>query len=169
MAGLLPACRQSLGTMVHVGGLSARCALVCPPAAAMKLVAEAFPWGPHSRLLYTRDNHNSALGIREEALAAGASATAVDFCRPGSDLSDEGALRPCLVHASCLVLCLHAFWVNADTCRKVSKCGTFLLRWSHTDTQHLKALAGTVTSCAVAPRSCMLGPEHYCCWPRLDA
>jgi hypothetical protein len=68
----------------------------------MKLVADAFPWSPASRLAYTRDNHNSALGMREEALAQGASATAVDFCSPGLQScsgNDEGlhtlGLLPC--------------------------------------------------------------------------
>ena len=47
-------------------------------AGALKLVADAFPWAPGSCFAYTRDNHNSVLGIREEALAAGACALAMD-------------------------------------------------------------------------------------------
>lgn len=45
----------------------------------MKLVAEAFPWSPGSRFVYTQDSHNSAVGMRELALAAGASFQAVNF------------------------------------------------------------------------------------------
>lgn len=44
---------------------------------ALKLIAETFPWQPESHFVYTLDNHNSVLGIREEALAAGAVASAV--------------------------------------------------------------------------------------------
>lgn len=46
-------------------------------AGALKLVAEAFPWSPESVFAYTLDNHNSVVGMREEALAAGAAAQAV--------------------------------------------------------------------------------------------
>lgn len=48
-------------------------------AGGMKLVAEAFPWSPGSRFVYTQDSHNSAVGMRELALAAGASFQAVNF------------------------------------------------------------------------------------------
>ena len=41
-------------------------------------MGEAFPWGTGSCFAYTRDNHNSVLGIREEAMAAGGCALAVD-------------------------------------------------------------------------------------------
>jgi selenocysteine lyase/cysteine desulfurase len=44
--------------------------------AAIKLVGEAFPFGPGGRCLLTTDNHNSVNGIREFAAAAGA---AVDY------------------------------------------------------------------------------------------
>lgn len=40
--------------------------------AAIKLTAEAFPFCPSSKLLLTRDNHNSVNGIREFAAHAGA-------------------------------------------------------------------------------------------------
>ncbi len=53
-------------------------AAVLTAAGAMKLVADSFPWSPHSRYVYTEDNHNSAVGVREVALNAGASAVAVD-------------------------------------------------------------------------------------------
>ena len=44
----------------------------------MRLVAAAFPWAAGSRFVHTRDNHTSVLGVREAALAAGATVTAVD-------------------------------------------------------------------------------------------
>jgi selenocysteine lyase/cysteine desulfurase len=40
---------------------------------ALRLVGEAYPFGPHSRFLATFDNHNSVNGIREFAHAKGAS------------------------------------------------------------------------------------------------
>jgi len=41
-------------------------------SAAIKLVAEAYPFGPDAPLLLTADNHNSVNGIREYARRAGA-------------------------------------------------------------------------------------------------
>lgn len=60
-------------------------------AGALKLVAEAFPWAPGSCFAYTRDNHNSVLGIREDAMAAGACALAVDHvsCADGEPSCDS--------------------------------------------------------------------------------
>ena len=55
----------------------------CYSAGALKLVAEAFPWQSGSQFVYTRDNHNSVLGIREVAMDAGATAIAVDVQRDG--------------------------------------------------------------------------------------
>lgn len=53
------------------------CCQVCSLTGALKLVAEAFPWSAGSVFTYTVDNHNSVVGMREEALAAGATAQAV--------------------------------------------------------------------------------------------
>lgn len=50
-------------------------------------MAEAFPWSPDSVFAYTLDNHNSVVGMREEALAAGAAAQAVV---PTCDADGEG-------------------------------------------------------------------------------
>lgn len=46
---------------------------------ALKLVGESFPWQEGSQFVYTQDNHNSVLGIRELALDRGASATCVEL------------------------------------------------------------------------------------------
>ena len=48
-------------------------------AGAMRLVAESFPWQKGSQFAYLRDNHNSVVGIRENALRHGASAVTVDL------------------------------------------------------------------------------------------
>ncbi|CAI9087998.1 OLC1v1022225C5 [Oldenlandia corymbosa var. corymbosa] len=47
--------------------------------AALKLVGETFPWSCQSKFMYTMENHNSVLGMREYALAKGATAVAVDI------------------------------------------------------------------------------------------
>ena len=49
--------------------------------AALKLVGEAFPFGPGSRYVLATDNHNSVGGIREYARRAGATCT----CLPLDD------------------------------------------------------------------------------------
>eukprot|EP00873_Tetraselmis_striata_P027755 jgi/Tetstr1/448019/TSEL_035320.t1 len=62
------------------------CVLTSGATAGLRLLAEAFPWARGSRFWYTQDNHNSVLGIREEAAARGATANAVDVSRDASGL-----------------------------------------------------------------------------------
>src|SRR5262249_56715305 len=52
-------------------------------SAAIKLVAESFPFGPQAPLVLTADNHNSVNGIREYARRAGAR---VEYLALTSDL-----------------------------------------------------------------------------------
>jgi selenocysteine lyase/cysteine desulfurase len=52
-------------------------------SAAIKLVAEAYPFGPDAPLVLTADNHNSVNGIREYARRAGAR---VEYLPVASDL-----------------------------------------------------------------------------------
>ena len=54
--------------------------------AAIKLVAESYPFGPETSFVLSVDNHNSVIGIREYARRAGASITYVP-------LDDELRLR----------------------------------------------------------------------------
>ncbi|KAL8205664.1 hypothetical protein R6Q57_009215 [Mikania cordata] len=56
-----------------------KCIFTSGATAALKLVGEAFPWSDQSTFMYTIENHNSVLGIREYALNKGASALAIDF------------------------------------------------------------------------------------------
>ncbi|XP_020238282.1 molybdenum cofactor sulfurase isoform X3 [Cajanus cajan] len=56
-----------------------KCVFTSGATAALKLVGEAFPWCCNSNFMYTMENHNSVLGIREYALGQGASAIAVDI------------------------------------------------------------------------------------------
>ena len=64
-------------------------------AGAMKLVADSFPWSQGSLFAYTRDNHNSVVGMREVALSAGASAQCVE-------LTGAAAALPLLAIERCL-------------------------------------------------------------------
>ncbi|KAI7979425.1 Molybdenum cofactor sulfurase [Camellia lanceoleosa] len=56
-----------------------KCIFTSGATAALKLVGEAFPWSSHSAFMYTMENHNSVLGIREYALNKGATAFAIDI------------------------------------------------------------------------------------------
>eukprot|EP00897_Mesotaenium_endlicherianum_P001042 jgi/Mesen1/10939/ME000095S10267 len=63
------------------------CVFMAGATAALRLVGEAFPWGDRgpggsSSFWYTRENHNSVLGIREYALAKGATAVPIDLSGP---------------------------------------------------------------------------------------
>jgi molybdenum cofactor sulfurtransferase len=42
-----------------------KCIFTSGATAALKLVGEAFPWSCNSNFMYTMENHNSVLGIRE--------------------------------------------------------------------------------------------------------
>jgi len=65
--------------------------------AACRLVGEAYPFGPRTRLVLTSDNHNSVNGIREFARARGAVAHYVPFC--SADLRvDDDAVRQALAN-----------------------------------------------------------------------
>jgi selenocysteine lyase/cysteine desulfurase len=56
---------------------------------ACRLVAEAYPFEPGSRLVLTADNHNSVNGIREFARARGASLTYIPLDSAELRVSDE--------------------------------------------------------------------------------
>ncbi|XVE52899.1 hypothetical protein DITRI_Ditri02bG0161200 [Diplodiscus trichospermus] len=56
-----------------------KCIFTSGATAAVKLIGENFPWSCQSTFMYTMENHNSVLGIREYALNQGAAAFAVDI------------------------------------------------------------------------------------------
>ncbi|KAL3643160.1 Molybdenum cofactor sulfurase [Castilleja foliolosa] len=56
-----------------------KCIFTSGATAALKLVGETFAWSNQSTFMYTMENHNSVLGIREYALGKGAAAVAVDI------------------------------------------------------------------------------------------
>jgi selenocysteine lyase/cysteine desulfurase len=60
---------------------------------ALRLVGEAYPFGPGGRLLLTYDNHNSVNGIRQFARAKGASVTYVPLVPADLRVSEEAPVR----------------------------------------------------------------------------
>ena len=62
---------------------------------ACRLVGEAYPFGPRTRLVLTQDNHNSVNGIREFARSRGAITQYVPFCSPELRVDDD-AIRQAL-------------------------------------------------------------------------
>jgi selenocysteine lyase/cysteine desulfurase len=56
---------------------------------ACRLVGEAYPFGPRTRLVLTQDNHNSVNGIREFARSRGALTQYVPFCSPELRIADD--------------------------------------------------------------------------------
>ena len=56
---------------------------------ACRLVGEAYPFGPRTRLVLTQDNHNSVNGIREFARARGAAAQYVPFSSADLRVDDD--------------------------------------------------------------------------------
>ncbi|MGD0608919.1 MAG: aminotransferase class V-fold PLP-dependent enzyme [Streptosporangiaceae bacterium] len=60
---------------------------------ACRLIGEAYPFGPRTRLVMTQDNHNSVNGIREFARSRGALTQYVPFCSPELRIDDEAIGR----------------------------------------------------------------------------
>jgi selenocysteine lyase/cysteine desulfurase len=56
---------------------------------ACRLIGEAYPFGPRTRLVLTQDNHNSVNGIREFARSRGALTEYVPFCSPELRIDDD--------------------------------------------------------------------------------
>ncbi|KAL7130624.1 hypothetical protein ABFS83_13G147100 [Erythranthe nasuta] len=66
-----------------------KCIFTSGTTAALKLIGETFPWSNDSTYMYTMENHNSVLGIREYALGKGAAAVAVDI-EDNADVDQRG-------------------------------------------------------------------------------
>ena len=64
------------------------CIFTANASAALRLVGEAYPFGPQDRFLATADNHNSVNGIRAFAHARGAHTTYVPLARPDLRVAD---------------------------------------------------------------------------------
>ncbi|XP_059284298.1 molybdenum cofactor sulfurase isoform X1 [Lycium ferocissimum] len=71
--------RQQVLNFFNASPREYSCIFTSGATAALKLVGETFPWSSTSSFMYSMENHNSVLGIREYALSKGAAAFAVDI------------------------------------------------------------------------------------------
>jgi selenocysteine lyase/cysteine desulfurase len=87
--------RARLAVLAHFNAPPDEYAVIFTPNAtgACKLVAEAYPFGPRTRLILTADNHNSVNGIREYARARGAVTQYVPFSSPELRVDDDAIGR----------------------------------------------------------------------------
>ncbi|KAH9288390.1 hypothetical protein KI387_032507, partial [Taxus chinensis] len=76
---IISSARQKVLAYCNASPKDYKCIFTSGATAALKLVGETFPWSSSSNYLYTMENHNSVLGIREYALDKGATAIAVDI------------------------------------------------------------------------------------------
>ncbi|XXG68836.1 hypothetical protein AAC387_Pa06g1841 [Persea americana] len=76
---VIRAVRQQVLDYCNASAKEYNCIFTSGATSALKLVGEAFPWSRESCYMYTMENHNSVLGIREYALNQGAAAVAVDI------------------------------------------------------------------------------------------
>ncbi|MCD7465450.1 hypothetical protein HAX54_001354, partial [Datura stramonium] len=79
LARTLAKARQQVLNFFNASPREYSCIFTSGATAALKLVGETFPWSSHSSFMYSMENHNSVLGIREYALSKGAAAFAVDI------------------------------------------------------------------------------------------
>ncbi|KAF9678625.1 hypothetical protein SADUNF_Sadunf07G0054000 [Salix dunnii] len=63
--------RQQVLDYCNASAKEYKCIFTSGATAALKLVGEAFPWSRESCFMYTMENHNSVLGIREYPLIYG--------------------------------------------------------------------------------------------------
>jgi selenocysteine lyase/cysteine desulfurase len=89
--------RARLAVLAHFNAPPEEYAAIFTPNAtgACRLVGEAYPFGPRTRLVLTWDNHNSVIGIREFARARGAVTQYVPFSSPELRVDDD-AIRQAL-------------------------------------------------------------------------
>ena len=83
--------RARLAVLAHFNAPPEEYAAIFTPnaTAACRLVGEAYPFGPRTRLVLTQDNHNSVNGIREFARARGARTRYVPFSSPELRVDDH--------------------------------------------------------------------------------
>ena len=87
--------RARLAVLAHFNAPPEEYVAIFTPNAtgACRLVGEAYPFGPRTRLVLTQDNHNSVNGIREFARARGALTQYVPFCSPELRVDDDAILQ----------------------------------------------------------------------------
>jgi selenocysteine lyase/cysteine desulfurase len=93
--------RTRLAVLAHFNAPPEEYAAIFTPNAtgACRLVGEAYPFSPLTRLVLTQDNHNSVNGIREFARSRGTVTQYVPFCSPDLRVDDD-AIRQALSTSS---------------------------------------------------------------------
>jgi len=83
--------RARIAVLAHFNAPPEEYAAIFTPNAtgACRLIGEAYPFGPRSRLVLTWDNHNSVNGIREFARSRGATTRYVPFSSPELRVDDD--------------------------------------------------------------------------------
>ncbi|KAE9458443.1 hypothetical protein C3L33_09664, partial [Rhododendron williamsianum] len=64
-AEIIREARQQVLDFCNASARDYKCIFTSGATGALKLVGEAFPWSSQSTFMYTMENHNSVLGIRE--------------------------------------------------------------------------------------------------------
>ncbi|GMG99326.1 hypothetical protein Nepgr_001166 [Nepenthes gracilis] len=95
-ASIVRECRQKVLDYFNASAKEYKCIFTSGATAALKLVGETFPWSSQSCFMYTMENHNSVIGIREYALNQGASVSAVDIEEILDHASISSGNRPSL-------------------------------------------------------------------------
>ncbi|XP_047084225.1 molybdenum cofactor sulfurase-like [Lolium rigidum] len=88
---LVTAARHEVLKYFNASPRDYKCIFTSGATAALKLVGECFPWSRESCYMYTMENHNSVLGIREYALSKGATVLAVDINEDSDLESNHGS------------------------------------------------------------------------------
>ncbi len=91
---LVEAARAAVLRFFRAAESEYECIFTANASGALRLVGEAYPFGPGGRFLATADNHNSVNGIREFARAKGASTAYVPLETPDLRVDDDVLLEP---------------------------------------------------------------------------
>ena len=89
ITGLIEHCRRAVLAYFHASEDEYVVVFTANASQALKLVGEAYPFGPGGRFLLTFDNHNSVNGIREFARARQAEITYVPLILPEMRADEE--------------------------------------------------------------------------------
>ncbi|GAB4854748.1 Molybdenum cofactor sulfurase [Ancistrocladus abbreviatus] len=95
-ANIIRECRQQVLDYFNASAKEYKCIFTSGATAALKLVGETFPWSSQSCFMYTMENHNSVIGLREYALNQGAAVSAIDIEDSGSHAALSGNNEPSL-------------------------------------------------------------------------
>ena len=143
--------RARLAVLAHFNAPPEEYAAIFTPNAtgACRLVGEAYPFGPRTRLVLTFDNHNSVNGIREFARSRGAVTRYVPFSSPELRVDDD-AIRQALAGPG-------PAWLGAAW--RVARCGVAPWAGRGSRAQRQRSLAPRGGSHAGGPVAALPGTD----------